>query len=341
MERWTLFALALVVYGVAYRGYAVYSFTERFFGISESLAIGQGTAPAPFVYRVGVGRLAYFLYRHGIQFRWSHGLFDGISCAVAVFIGYHLLTRQRFFRSSGTLVQALLSVLYTGCIAELLSWQDLFKKTDTDPSIMMVTLMLWLLSSRVSQEPSRPERASWLTVILLLVVGFAQGLIRAEITAFVGCGVLAAAVLVPQARFSLSRRGTMAAASLLVALAVATQFVLSHIIFRNSHYAAGEFLMLHANLVETHSDLAFLDFMLPIAVLYWLAWRRRASLAEDAPSVALMLGALPFVGLWAVIGRFEEVRIFLPMAVPLVPLFCRLFTQEVVALSGEGVRPAA
>lgn len=55
--------------------------------------------------------------------------------------------------------------------------------------------------------------------------------------------------------------------------------------------------------------------------------RRRAT-AVDASSWALLVGSAIYVAMWTVVGRIEEVRIFLRYAVALVPLTCASAMQR-------------
>jgi hypothetical protein len=77
-------------------------------------------------------------------------------------------------------------------------------------------------------------------------------------------------------------------------------------------------LELRQNLTNPLGLFAFALFMLPWA---WLASRiaRRQNVAE-APQLGLFFGSVIYLVMWFVVGRLEEVRIFLPYAVALIPL---------------------
>lgn len=62
----------------------------------------------------------------------------------------------------------------------------------------------------------------------------------------------------------------------------------------------------------------FVLFMLPFG---WLvATVLRGRWMPDASDAALLTGSAIYLGLWWTVGRVEEVRIFLPYALALVPL---------------------
>jgi len=49
----------------------------------------------------------------------------------------------------------------------------------------------------------------------------------------------------------------------------------------------------------------------------------------------LLAGSAIYVAMWLVVGRIEEVRIFLPYAVALAPLTCICATRRFIAIPGE------
>ena len=61
---------------------------------------------------------------------------------------------------------------------------------------------------------------------------------------------------------------------------------------------------------------------------------RRHATAE-APGMALVTGSTIYVVMWFVMGRIEEVRIFLPYAVALIPLTCVCAMQRFIDAKNE------
>ena len=119
-------------------------------------------------------------------------------------------------------------------------------------------------------------------------------------------------------RLSLSRSSTMAVAACCMAIAAATQIVLAKIVYPQAHYATGYFFMLPRDIWRLNDLLCFVVFLLPAA--WTLREVRRRRFLGDAAGVAMLLAAIPFVLLWMTIGRIEEVRIFLPLALAITPL---------------------
>jgi hypothetical protein len=82
----------------------------------------------------------------------------------------------------------------------------------------------------------------------------------------------------------------------------------------------------------------FLLFMVPLAWTAVQAWRQRAML--DTGSRALLLGAAIYLVLWIVFGKLDEVRIFIPFAIVLIPITMELAVRRIsfgAPLNGRGV----
>jgi hypothetical protein len=76
----------------------------------------------------------------------------------------------------------------------------------------------------------------------------------------------------------------------------------------------------------------FVLFLVPWGWLATTLARRRAT--ADAPGMALLAGSAIYMVLWFVVGRIEEVRIFLPFAVALIPLTCACAMERFVSAPG-------
>jgi hypothetical protein len=68
----------------------------------------------------------------------------------------------------------------------------------------------------------------------------------------------------------------------------------------------------------------------------WAIWRvvaRKSSIS--GPEAAMLVAACIFTCMWAVIGITQEVRIFLPYGLVLIPLMVTLLMQMIGAASYE------
>jgi hypothetical protein len=138
--------------------------------------------------------------------------------------------------------------------------------------------------------------------------------------------------------FALPRRvqaGTSLVAMLLV---VGIQYELMKRVYPQANYGDTQVVQLFFNLKSPSAYAPFLLFLLPTG---WTAamLRRRRYQAESA-GIAIFTGALIFLGMWVVVGKIAEVRIFLPFALALAPLTAELAMQRFVPGVGGSEAPA-
>ena len=74
--------------------------------------------------------------------------------------------------------------------------------------------------------------------------------------------------------------------------------------------------------------------MLPWLWLVTALTRRHATV--EAPGMALAAGSAIYVVLWFVAGCIDEVRIFMPYAMALIPLTCACAIERLSAGEGHG-----
>jgi hypothetical protein len=114
-----------------------------------------------------------------------------------------------------------------------------------------------------------------------------------------------------------------------VLIAVGIQFYLMHVVYPHAGYGSTPVIELKLNLVEPLRWVPFALFLLPWAWLAATLARRRAT--AEAPGLALAIGSAVYLAMWFVAGKIDEVRIFLPYAVALVPLTCVCAIQRFVS----------
>jgi hypothetical protein len=96
------------------------------------------------------------------------------------------------------------------------------------------------------------------------------------------------------------------------------QYYLMHVAYPGATYKDGPMFQLLINLRTPVEWLPFVLFLLPLA--WTLSMLVRHGLRADGPAAGVLAGSLLFLCLWLVMGRIEEVRIFLPFALALAPL---------------------
>jgi hypothetical protein len=112
--------------------------------------------------------------------------------------------------------------------------------------------------------------------------------------------------------------------SLLLVLGI--QYALMRKIYPHATYGDTKVFQLLDNLKTPAEQIPFVLFLLPFAWTLITLARRRYRV--ESGSTAMLAGATVFLGMWVTAGRIEEVRIFLPFAMALIPLTTELAMQR-------------
>ena len=283
----------------------------------------QGTAAAPEQYRIGVIRTAYFLAQHAhMQPRHAFALLDVIAGLVAGFVLLGLLERSAAYRASTNMLRWLASAAFLFLVAYYLAWLTWYQRPETLTNTMLIALTLLLLTKRTSNSAQYA-----LIVIGMLALTAAQSLVRADVGFCLHAGIFLFCFF-PAARGLSLPRGMQAALSgVCVLLAGGVQFVLMHKIYPHASYGATPVVQLKLNMLQPLRIFPFVVFIAPWAYTFYETIRRKYT--ADAASVGLLVGSVVFLSLWSVLGKIDEVRIFLPFAFALIPFSVQIAMLDV------------
>jgi hypothetical protein len=104
-------------------------------------------------------------------------------------------------------------------------------------------------------------------------------------------------------------------------------------VYPQATYGDTQVVQLFFNLKSPSAYAPFLLFLLPSA---WTAAMLRGRRYQvESWGVAMVTAAVLFLGMWVVVGKIAEVRIFLPFALALAPLTAELAMQRFVAEPAE------
>jgi hypothetical protein len=275
----------------------------------------NGAADAPQQYRVLIVRSAWFVVQHvhHVGLRHAFGAFDMLSALISGWLLLILMERSAAFRRRRPTEQWLAYTALLFLMAYYLVWLTWYQRPETLPTLCFLTLMLALLS----WKPATSAAFAAIVVGTLAIV-LLQGLTRADVAFCFYTGVFIYACLPNNNPLPGPRYFHAALAAVAALFAVAIQWVMMHRVYPNATYGDTKVFQLKGNLTDPTSVLPFLLFILPAAWTCWFVFRKRPS--TEAPWLALLLGAVVFVPLWAIVGRIQEARIFLPFAIALVPL---------------------
>jgi hypothetical protein len=187
----------------------------------------------------------------------------------------------------------------------------------------MLAVALALLTVRLPL----PDRVGTLVAVTgLLLLAVAQGYVRADVALALHVGILLVCFTSVGSSFAL-RRWVQAGTSLVaVILAAGIQYDLMRRVYPQASYGGTPVLQLFLNLKAPTTQLPFFLFLVPFGWTAVMLVRRRYR--PDSAGAGVFVGALIFLGMWLMVGRIKEVRIFLPFALALAPLTTELAMQR-------------
>jgi hypothetical protein len=284
----------------------------------------RGAAAAPAQYRVGVLKTAEFLTLHSpLAMRHALALIDIVSLLIAAFVLRSLLFRSAAWRNAGLTLQWLGAASFLVLLQYALCWLIWYQRPETLANAALLALALWLSTHRL---PVQGTAGSLLTALALIAVALAQGLTRADVGFTFNLGVAlialsgykgsAAAHRAPA--FALPRWFQFAASLAAAAASAGAQLYMMRIVYPHASYGDTPIFQMKLNVTDHIRIVPFVLFLVPTA---WVAVQVAKRRFRPHPAQAgLLLGAALFICLWSVLGKIDEVRIFLPFSLALAPL---------------------
>jgi hypothetical protein len=291
-----------------------------------------GTANAPAQYRVGVVDTASFLARHGhLELGHVLTLLDVLSGLIAVFVLFWVLRRSAVYRKAGQSAQWFGAACFLVLMQFYLGWVIWYQRPETLPTAAMLAVALALLTVRL---PLSQRLGTVVAVAGLLLLAVAQGYVRADVALALHAGILLVCFTSAGNGFAL-RRGVQAGTSLVAMVLVAgIQYDLMRRIFPQASYGDTPVFQLIQNLQAPTTQLPFFLFLIPFGWTAVVLVRRRYQ--ANSAGLGVFAGAVLFLGMWLMVGRIKEVRIFLPFALALAPLTTELAIRRFLPDSAEG-----
>lgn len=313
------------VLGVCDRSYWLYSNTDRYWP-TYWMPFIHGTELAPEQYRIGVKLAAWWLVRH-LHWGFRHGfaLMDLVAAVPGTLLLYDVLRQKRWYRSSTVELQALASAIFVLLTCFYLAWIESYFRPETLPTTGLVAVMVWLWSRRGSAPFSIVRESS--IACGLLAASALQSFIRADVVCILSAGMLVVSVVRWGPGLSLRRGAAILTSCACGALAVAIQLYIMKVKYPHASYGPIPILMVLHDLHQPLSFPPFVFFMVPIAWTAVRFWRRRPP--EDAANSGLLLASVLYLLLWIVMGKLDEVRIFVPFALGLAPLTAELAVRAI------------
>lgn len=276
---------------------------------------------APQQYRVGVLIAAHKLVlasREHLQYRYIFTLFDFVASFATGWLVIATLFATPSFRQCEPNAKSLRIAFILGLLAYYLNWALWYQRPETMMSSLFVAACVYLLA-RI--------RLGAAIVILLFALTLMQSFIRSDV-AILFNGGLSIVLLLRRDKEFVAPRSALLAASFTGALtATAILWFLMHKIFPQATYGDTPVFQFVQNLSPLQWVPALL-FLTPALFGLWRAQTKNAGTAGLGE--ALKLASVLYLASWAIVGRLEEVRIFVPFAIALAPQTANALARRVV-----------
>ncbi len=283
-----------------------------------------GTSSAPSQYRIGVVFLANFLATHThLALRHTLTLLDLITAFIAVFTLLLVLRRSAVYRKAGLAGEWLGAACFVILTQFYLAWLQWYQRPETLPTTAILSLVLLLLAVKLPL-PAAARMVVPVGGILLLAA--MQGFVRADVAFALHVGILLVCLTPLGKGFALPRAVQAATSLVCVLLVLGIQYALMRKIYPHATYGDTPVLQLFSNLTTPRELIPFVLFLLPLGWTFFTLARRRYEV--QPASIAVLTGSVIFLGMWFTVGRIEEVRIFLPFAMAIIPLTAELAMQR-------------
>jgi hypothetical protein len=324
--------LGVVVGSAIFADYWEYS--RQYHGNPEIWTdVVRGTADAPQQYRIGVPKVADFIARHAhLGLRHAFTLIDFFSAAVAAIVLYLLFERSDTYRRAATPVRWMGAAAFLFLLHLYLGWITWYQRPETLASAAVLAGSVALVSARFGSGSAGGRIWRAIAVIALAAV---QGFIRADVAFALHLGLVIACVAAADGSLALGRRLQVAVSAVSALVAGGIQFYLMHVVYPHATYGKSAVMEVKQNLTNPVGMVSFILFMIPCG---WLAMRVvRTRELPDAANLGVLLGAGVYFAMWFAVGRIEEVRIFLPFAVALIPLTVEYAMRSFAQPEGTGI----
>jgi len=325
-ERMTRILLLAVALGLCEQTYWLYDSIDHFQpGYWKSFIDGVGSAPEQ--YRIGVKLAAWWMVEHlGWGFRHGFLLMDVAGSITAVYLLYALLRRRRRVRDASLGLQWFASAAFVALTCFYFAWVDSFFRPETLPTVGIVAVMVWLWSSWKRPQSRGKEFG---IALALIAASFLEAWIRADVAAALNAGMLLACVGGKRREIGTRRGRTIVVGAGCVGIAAAVQFYLMKVRYPHATYGSVPVLMIRHSWHKPLNLPPFICFMVPVVWTFVQFWRQRLTSSGDEVDSGLVIASVMYVLLWGVMGKLNEVRIFVPFALALAPLTVDLAMRRI------------
>jgi len=286
----------------------------------------KGHAEAPGQYRIGVLFPANFLSNlTHLPLRHMLSLVDGIFLFLALSILFFLMSGNDSYPGKSQGGRGTVHCLSFALLLYYMSWLFFYHKTETIANFACLAVAAALVAGK-------PRVPVPLAVIALVLLSAYLGTVRADSGLALNVGIVAVALFPGGKNLPLGRLAQLAAGSIGVLAVVGVEYYIRYFMFPHAPYPASVFQLL-TNLTTFVGVFCVVAALGPWFLVVRLAMRhwRRLEAWECALVVASTVEFIMFM----VVAMSDEVRLFLPYCMALVPTSALLLSYE---LLGEYIR---
>lgn len=287
------------------------------------LLAGHGTAPAQ--YRLGVLFVAGFINHasHGhLAVRYCLVLLDFIFLAIAVSASFASFSASRLYSTAEPAARAVMQCMAFAILLYFMQWTFWYHKPETIANFALLAVAGFLLTGRSKFPPLL------LSAALILLSAY-LGTIRADSSAALNAGLFLAAFLPSALRSPLGRTLQAVTGVLGAGVTIAVEFYIKHFLYPTNPFSDPLFVVLR-NLKDPSAIIDPLIALLPF--LLFLYFVRSVWKSLEPWESALLVASLVEMAFFLIVAHTDEVRLYLPYTMVLIPTAAAVFTRRLLAI---------
>lgn len=330
LRKFVVLCTVLIIGSYAFLSYWQYS-REFYQDPAQWTTLLQGHGTAPAQYRIGVLFPANFIAKltHGhLVMRHTLALLDLIFLTAGAWIISSLVSGMTFYRNASNNARCVIHLLLLLLLAFYLSWMFWYHKPETLGNFCFLALAAGLMSGR--WRLPTPLAA----FCLILISGY-LGTIRADAGLALNLGLLLIAFFPSSRSLPLGRITQIVTGILGVGVVLGVESYIKYVLYPHNPFSDGLFQLV-TNL-KSPLDLFCVVFALTPYFLT-VALSRRYWQKLEAWECALILASVIEFLIFFVVARVDEVRLFIPYAMVLLPTAATLLCYELLEEQQAPVR---
>jgi hypothetical protein len=334
LRRFLVYSTILIIGSYIFLSYWAYS--KEFYAFPaewSDLLAGRGTAPAQ--YRIGVVFVAGFLGKlsHGhLAIRHSLALVDLVFLGIGLPLTLVLIARTRFYRAASYPLQCTTHFVAILLMLFYLSWTFWYHKPETIANFGSLAIAAALLAEWRRITPP-------VAALGLILISAYLGCVRADSGFSLNLGILLAALLPGESALRPGRGMKIVAGLAGLIAVVGVEYYIKHKMFPGNPFSDPLFQLVR-NLKSPLNLFCVIFALSPYFVVVRLAGKHWSRLEEWER--ALVIASVVEFAFFFIVAKVDEVRVFLPYAMALLPtsaaLLCREITGQAV---GDGQKREA